>query len=429
MKKYKYQPGMGLVLGATLATALFMQCDRGGEVESTSSALLPALAAGLPDDAGDWDSQLLDASCAGYINGNISQNKITVREVQGNQNRFPQWKRHGVGFSDRSDTYIAVQSQPCRQNVEHVAVFIAGQQGLFGDIGSKPNGLTGQPDSWGPCGNSCTRTLNSQSLFLRIYRSGRMPASKTLFALVFDSDFNYGASEKDKNRKENAFYDWIRDNVQSSNLKTIYLAGSSRGGALTSRLAKRFKNDTSYRNIPLILQNLDGTHRPGHDMGVPGNFQKSNNPLNANYQGIIADLHTQFSYRSKLAIYQIVGGEKFKLDSVHGYTYRARECRLYEHCNLGWYRQSWVNLTHEQIGRDTHRPHFTDAYNFFLEKFALFQAGGSSSTGVGTVSSSSTGGGGTGGTGNCGAGEPLRIAPATEPARIEPIDCDRLMAR
>ena len=427
MKGHIYKRGARLLCGTVVATALFMQCDDGQQADTAGAALLPALTMNLADDHLEFQRfAALNSACGGFINTDIASNRIKVREVQGNQDKFPQWKRNDVGFSDRSDTYIAVQSQPCRENVQHVAIFIAGQQGLFGDIGTKPNGLTGQPDSWGPCGNSCTRTLDAQSLFLRIYRSGKLSPSNTLFALVFDSDFNYEASANDKNRKENAFFDWIRDNTTSSGLKTIYLAGSSRGGALTSRLAKRFKNDTSYRNIPLILQQMDSTYRPGHDMGVPDNFSKANNPLNSNYQGIIADLHTQFLYRNKLAIFQVVGGEKFKLDSVHGYTYRATECRLSVNCDLGWYRQRWVNLTHEQIGRETNRDHFNDAYNFFVEKFTLFQSGGSSPTGVGTVSSSSGGGGGTGGGGsNCGM-EPVQATQEMQLARIEHIDCDDL---
>jgi hypothetical protein len=389
VKQIRILPTRRALCGLAVATALIFQCDSSGVAErSAATALLPALSAGLDDaDDGVARFQALNSQCGGFINGDISHNRIKVREVQGNKSRFPQWKRHGVGFSDRSDTYIAVQSQPCRENVQHVAIFIAGQQALFGDFtDSQANGLTGQPDKWRKgCGNDCTRTLDARSLFLRIYRSGRMPASNTLFALVFNSDFNYEASTNDKNRKENAFYDWIRDNVDSRNLKTIYLAGSSRGGALTARLARRFKNDASYRHTPLILQNMDGTFRPGHDMGMPSNYHLTDNPLNASYDGMISDLHGQFASRNRLAIFQIVGGQRFKLDSVHGYTYRARECRLYESCDLSWYKQNWVNLTHEQIGRDTWRPHFNDAYSFFLQKFDHFRNGGSSGTGVGSL--------------------------------------------
>lgn len=391
MKTDRNRPAGRVLCGLAVAAAIFLQCDPGdpgdaGLAPGEATALLPALA-GNSDDNAIARFQALNGRCGGFINGEISRNRIKVREVQGNKKSFPQWKRNGVGFSDRSDTYIAVQSQPCRQNVQHVAIFIAGQQSLFGDFtGSQANGLTGQPDKWRKrCGNDCKRTLDSRSLFLRIYRSGRMPASNTLFAAVFNSDFNYEASTRDKQRKENAFYDWIRDNVNSRNLKTIYLAGSSRGGALTARLARRFKNDASFRNVPLILQNMDSTFRPGHDMGMPGNYQLSDNPLNHKYDGMISDLHRQFAYRNKLAIFQIVGGQRFKLDSVHGYTYRARECRFSVNCDLSWYRQKWVNLTHEQIGRDTWRSHFNDAYTFFLQKFDHFRAGRSSGTGIGTV--------------------------------------------
>lgn len=63
-------------------------------------------------------------------------------------------------------------------------------------------------------------------------------SSNTFVGLGDDSRYEGGITKKTLERIVNAHYDWLAGKADPVRLKTVYIAGHSRGGVLALRLEK-----------------------------------------------------------------------------------------------------------------------------------------------------------------------------------------------
>ncbi len=311
--------------------------------------------------------------------------------------KFPQWPYYGVDKKDMRETYITVVSKPSRANVEKVVMIAAGQQTDPPHLVFRsdyqdgyPNVLTGQPDNYkNNCDKktaNCTRSIDGRSLARRLLATGKFPASKTLFIIVHDTRLQYNMGINEKQKIENAFYKFFTDNTYSWKLKQIVLAGQSRGGCLAYRLGSRFRKHSGYKTVPMILQGYDAVcvkqdfavyHVIGPELNTSGTSYQ--NPYNSSYKSWRLPLNTEFAYKTKLAMQQIVGGQQV----THYAPYGVRGFSYYQYpyssgstyADYGWYRQYWVNLKHIEMGGSYGKIPYTvnRGMTHFQEKDAEFQ--------------------------------------------------------
>ncbi|WP_444938767.1 hypothetical protein [Microbulbifer sp. JMSA002] len=266
---------------------------------------------------------------------------------QATQSEYLAWEQEGVSNTYQSYTQIARVRQPEREDVRNLVFIAAGQQPP--GYGSE-SAVTGQGDNFKRnCGiseKSCSRSIDGRSLARQVLDSEYFPADDTFFAVAFDAQFNYMVNSGEKSRIESAYLNWLKSKAYASNLESIYLAGSSRGGCLAMRLAKALRNDPDFRSIRTIVHSFDGVCKwDQNEMGVTSSFFR--NPENSTYLSYYTDLNAQFPYKDNLYIRQLAGGDEvIEFTGVHSFVYAV------EDINLGWYAQSWVNLDHITIDRD-----------------------------------------------------------------------------
>ncbi|MCB1318739.1 MAG: hypothetical protein KDK34_00715, partial [Leptospiraceae bacterium] len=258
-------------------TPLLMHCGGSAGAQDSDSTLLLSLLQNENDFSSDSSA----------YTSNLTVNLERVRYCknwlctkQTTPSKFRYWEEEGVGRGHQRDTYIATISQPSRSNVENLVFFAAGQQPPGNGV---PNSLTGQDDKYKKnCEGrtaSCNRSIDGRSLTRQVMASGMFPMNRTFMAVAFDTQFNHLRSSDEKADMERAYLRWLLDKAYSSNVKRIYLAGSSRGGCLVMRLAQAIRENYSYRNIPLIVHSFDGVcKRTQNELGTYNS--KIYNPLN-----------------------------------------------------------------------------------------------------------------------------------------------------
>jgi len=263
------------------------------------------------------------------------------------QPEYHAWEQEGVSKTHQLYTQIARIRQPAREDVRNLVFIAAGQQPP--GYGSESS-VTGQEDNYKKnCGVSegaCSRSIDDRSLARQVLDSDYFPADDTFFAVAFDAQFNYMVSSSEKSRIEKAYLSWLKSKAYASNLETIYLAGSSRGGCLAMRMAKALRNDPDFREIRTIVHSFDGVCKwDQNELGVTSSFFR--NPENPNYLSYYTDLDAQFPYKENLYIRQLAGGDEvIEFTGVHSFAYATTDV------NLGWYAQQWVDLDHITIDRD-----------------------------------------------------------------------------
>lgn len=283
---------------------------------------------------------------------------------------FRFWGDAGVSKTHQKSTYIGVYSDPGKSAVRHITLFMAGQQTGNGS----ENVVTGQYANYkSGCDKktkSCVRPINSRSLAYKVKHSGVFPSAETFGAVIYDAKFDYLFSQREKNRVEDAYYNWIKDHFYSSHLETIYMSGSSRGSILALRLAKRFKADFPSNTVKIIIGSFDGVaHHGTGELGT--SYSSYDNPYNSGFfKGWYTNLSNYYPYKSGLSIFHVVGGsEVIPASSARGFAYSGNDV------DYGWYRQNWVDLRHTTIGRDygammhNSSEKIVDAhFDFLLEK-------------------------------------------------------------
>ena len=259
-------------------------------------------------------------------------------------NEYPEWKNESIWTEYRKNTYVSKYWEPSRSNVRTMVMLIAGQQGLSGSSGAS-NCLTGQnhtwDSDWGKGDKSKNTALNGQSLAAKLVDSGVFSSSNTFFSVVLNSNFNWENTVDAKNKAERAFANWFLKHGYSSNVDRIVLLGSSRGGALSVRLARKIRDHSGWANTPIYVGLLDAVPNVEQNELLTEGQPKCTNPYNSSYYSRKADLASYFYGKTKPKIRHIATGAPVVAGTVHSFC--ANES--------SWYEHSWANLSHTQIGR------------------------------------------------------------------------------
>ncbi|WP_434300229.1 hypothetical protein [Corallococcus exiguus] len=296
---------------------------------------------------------------------------VLLQRVRSCRNRFPLpcnstqtrsefhwWDDFNVAQDKQKRTYLAQPFNPGRDGVRHLVFIIAGQQD--GDMAS---GLTGQRDGFKDAfrdnDGSMWVGVDGQSLAYRLMAEVYRSPDDTFMGLAFDARFNYGFTPSNKQEIENAYYEWLKEKFYASNLRSIYLAGHSRGGCLAARLGRRFKQD--FPQVPLILHIFDGVcHVNDHEFGTNGSGYL--NPLmnmNGDWRAYSTNVGAQFPTTQNLAVYNMLSGDQVLGDfadyfvSVHAFSHASPSAVTPSFTEGDWYRQEWFTWTHNGMAHNT----------------------------------------------------------------------------
>ncbi len=257
---------------------------------------------------------------------------------------YPEWKNQGIWTEYRKNTFISKFSEPAVNDTKTMIMLIAGQQGSSGSSGGS-NCLTGQNQNWdsdwGKGDKTKTTYLKDLSLSDRLLDSGHINTYNTFFSVVLNSNFNWENSTNSKEKAEQAFTDWLLKHGNSGDVERIILLGSSRGGALATRMSKNIKQRSGWSNVPVYVGLLDAVPNIEQDELKTAGQSTCTNPLNSDYFAREADLNGFFGSLNKPQIRHVVTGAPVVAGLVHGFC--ADES--------SWYEQSWANLKHKEIGR------------------------------------------------------------------------------
>lgn len=295
------------------------------------------------------------------------------------QDDYHWWNRYNVAEEKQKRTYIARYSTPAAANVQHLVFISAGQRNPTGaspiptplgdielDGGNPLSFLTGAPVDFVNNFNKgdATRNINpiAGNLPRRLLASGQLPPNVTYMAAAWDARYNWGFTPENKRDIANAYYSWLKSKFLSSRLRSIYLIGHSRGGALVVELGRRFHQE--FPQIPVIVHILDGVANEGQDeLGVAGTLD---NPLTANatFFADRIDFTAHFPNTNNLRIFNQVSGARFLdvlVDGIETTRAFAQDGGTFD---AGWLRQGWSTLGHNQFITDQGAT--TNALNDFL---------------------------------------------------------------
>ncbi|WP_308367727.1 MULTISPECIES: PKD domain-containing protein [unclassified Microbulbifer] len=265
------------------------------------------------------------------------------------QSDYQPWEDHGVPDQIQKNTYIGKYNEPSRSEVEHIVFLASGQR--FDGIDD--NLLTGQPDTRKFEKQESGRTLSvsTESLAYKLFSQNIYPENNTFSALAVDARFNWGFSKDNKRDIVNAYFTWLKGKFYNSNLKSVYLAGHSRGGALVMRLAKKFQRE--FPDVAVIVHTFDPvTNKKEGELGATSGY--IDNPeagyprdtiltQNKGNWGWTSDFRTFYDNKQHFSVSNyLVGGKIFGL---------AQEVRAVTHksgtgteTDLGWYSQRWYSM-------------------------------------------------------------------------------------
>jgi len=271
---------------------------------------------------------------------------------------YQPWEDHGVPDQIQKNTYIGKYNAPSRSKVEHIVLLASGQR--FGDIDD--NWITGQPDTRAFKKQEGDRTLgvSTESLAYKLFSQDVYSESNTFAALAVDPRFNWGFSKDNKRDIVNAYFTWLKGKFHKSNLKSVYLAGHSRGGALVMRLAKKFQSE--FPDVAVIVHTFDPVpnkkkgelgatsgYIDNPEAGYPRDTILTHNKGNWAWK---SDFRTYFDKKQHLSVSNYLVGGKIK-----GFGSGAQEVRAVSHksgtdtrTDLGWYSQRWYSMP--QLGFD-----------------------------------------------------------------------------
>jgi hypothetical protein len=291
----------------------------------------------------------------------VSSRRVVYKDASGSYRAaagLEAFRAAGAPDSDLFAVRIAEVDAPGTRNA--LVVMSAGQK-----ISSSGHmsGLTGQVSNWDDtCGDvSCPNVaLDGRSLAMKLRSQGWLPPATTWMAVVNDNNFDHLFDSSKKQQFVNGFVHWLEEQVRPET-RTIYLAGSSRGGCLVMLMAQQLRNNPSLDGIQLYVSSFDGVCKYTQgELGTTGD--KINNPVRpslTSYGGWATDLATQFPRRSGLHIFHIAGGEEVApLTGIRAFSAYSGSSPPKTGSNLdwGWYKQNWVKWKHKEIGNPYTEP-------------------------------------------------------------------------
>jgi hypothetical protein len=313
----------------------------------------------------------------------ISEPSVTVTRVRKDSTAagFEAWPNNSVWMAYQDETYVAVVWDPAAsgKTVENVILLSAGQQGSSGSSDA-PNVVTGQKDGWKFDAATAQRSLSSQSLAAQIIaRDGRtysngtkISKDNTFLALAFDPGFNYGWDSGQKGHIVDAYRDFLVSRAGPvSAWKNVWLAGSSRGGALSLRLAEKMRA-AAPASAWVLVGSIDSVGNYNEELGISKKWYETwtnyDNPVSSNVfrMGVKAKLADYYASTSKTKfyIYHIVGGANVaSVSTIHAFALSASE-----YYDNGWFKQKWVDYAHTEMGREWHSNVSALELSWYLEK-------------------------------------------------------------
>jgi hypothetical protein len=273
-----------------------------------------------------------------------------------------QFRAAGAPDSDLFKVRIAEVDAPATR--EAIVVISAGQKA---SSSGHANGLTGQSSDWdSTCNDSgCSSVvLDGRSLAMKLRGLGWFPAASTYLAVVNDNNFDHLFGSDTKQQMLDGFVRWLEDQIRPET-RSIYLAGSSRGGCLVMRMARALRQNPAYDHIDVFVSSLDGVCKKSqNELGTYDHKIKNPvRPWGTSYGGWATDMYAQFPRRDRLSIYHIAGGEEVvPLSAIRTFSAYSGSSPPSTGSNLdwGWYRQTWVEWQHKEIGNPYTEPDSSD---------------------------------------------------------------------
>lgn len=272
------------------------------------------------------------------------------------------WNVYNVAEEKQKRTYIARYSTPAVSNVRHLVFISAGQREVNGtgtldlEGGNPASFLTGAPVNFvnnfskGDARRNITPVADSLPLRLL---TEKLPPASTFMAAAWDARYNWGFTPENKRDIANAYYSWLKSKFLSSRLRSIYLIGHSRGGALVVELGRRFHQE--FPQIPLIVHILDGVPNEGQDeLGVAGTVDNPDTN-DRNFFAERIDFAALFPNSNNLRIYNQVSGAQVlsnilldteietdpdNIEAVRAFAQAGGEF------DAIWLRQEWSDRAH-----------------------------------------------------------------------------------
>lgn len=260
--------------------------------------------------------------------------------------------------------YLAQVNSPARSQTKNVALFISGQY-FNAASGGASGGLTGQQSSFRMerKEGSASRPLRFDSYARRLMQRRFFSSSDTFVGLVFDARFHYEYSRSTKDEIVAGYVKYIESKfVGPETIETIYLAGHSRGGCLSMRLAQTLT--IKYPQARVIVQAFDPVCGDGdfiiggREMGVHRD-SRTFNPMRDDSYVYHSNLMAQYSRRSCLSIINFLSGAQVPgtLNLVHAFghdsfTDTEEVQTLTTSGGRPWYSQLWSVEDHDSIDND-----------------------------------------------------------------------------
>lgn len=275
------------------------------------------------------------------------------------------FESNGMPKRAQKKLYITQINKPSKQATKNIVFVVAGQQfrsgllALDGDSSGVTGQFSGYTKGFRRKTGSLTKTIDTNSLLYRILDQGYLSLDDTFVGAVFDARFNFEFSKKNKNRIENAYYEYLLQKLSPA-IGTIYLAGHSRGGCLVMRLASRLTQ--KFPNVRIIVHNYDGVCANGallRSSEFGAGDPTHTNPLNSDYYVYTTEMEQRFVNRNCLSIRSFLSGEQpidaaFK--GVRAFGHRgfasstsANSILTTSTTNFPWYTETFYNARHNSI--------------------------------------------------------------------------------
>jgi len=276
------------------------------------------------------------------------------------------WENAGVSGNDQDKIFMAyLSSPPARAAVRNIVFLTSGQQGSSGGA-DENNVVSGYKSGWSwntKKDGQRSRSLEGESLAIRFHgeKSVEFPTSNTVFITVANSMFNHLKSSSTKEKFLTAYANFLGSHIYWSNVEKIYFAGSSRGGCLVARLAKKLMDDPSI-DAKFSVNTVDGVCKyTQNEFGTTSSTIDNPNSPNStfkNYKGRKTNISNQVADKQQMCMKAVVGGQEVTNVGLGVRAFTHETCHSSSGCTLNdsngdqYYKQTWHDIDHTDFGRN-----------------------------------------------------------------------------
>ncbi len=286
------------------------------------------------------------------------------------------WGPRGSGMFrnklNHDQSFYISKPRPQPQDIQNVFLFCCGQAGL-----GRPAVTTGQGEA-GPFKGRGRQTryqgvriaswAGQLLLHYKRYKELYNP-SNTLLATAVQTQYDIATSDKELRNIANGFYNYLASRSNNFRcVKTIWLGGNSRGGALSLRLAKMIKSrivDRSIRppsSLKIIVTTSDAVSARNDHLADRGHVRIWNGRSDADKHDFEA-LFPGGEWVKNLHIRLAVGASRGVDSMVH---------KSHTEYNSGlrgnFFSQVFDDRSHKHMCKEWHRKNGDEMLAFFFEK-------------------------------------------------------------